>query len=167
MRRIVGVVIAIVVIGFLVVQLVPYGRSHTNPPVTGAPTWDSERTQALFMAACGDCHSNTTSWPWYTNVAPASWLTQRHVDEGREKLNVSTWGSGEQEADDAAEMTRSGEMPPWDYLLLHPEARLSVADRQALAEGLAATFGGEGAEGDEGSEGDEGGEGGEGAEDDD
>lgn len=155
--RIVGIVIAVVVIGFLVLQLVPYGRSHTNPPVTGSPVWDSPRTQALFMTACGDCHSNQTQWPWYTNVAPASWLTQRHVDEGREKLNVSTWGSAEQDADHAAEMVRNGEMPPWDYLLMHPEARLSAADKQALADGLAATFGSEGAEG-------SGGESGEGAE---
>ena len=115
------------------------------------------------MTACGDCHSNETTWPWYTNIAPASWLTQHHVDEGRQKLDVSTWGSGEQEADHAARVVQDGSMPPWDYLLLHPAARLSDADRQALVDGMAATFGAEG-QGGQGAEGQGGGQGTGGAE---
>ncbi len=144
MRRVLGIVLAILVIGFVAIQFVPYGREHTNPPVTGEPAWDSARTATLFMQACGDCHSNETTWPWYTNIAPVSWRLQGHVDEGREALNVSEWGAGEQEADEAAELVQNGEMPPFDYVLAHPEANLSEADRQALVDGLAATFGGEG-----------------------
>ncbi len=141
----------VVVAGFVAIQVVPYGRSHTNPAVVAEPAWDSPRTRELARAACFDCHSNETAWPWYTNVAPVSWLTQRHVDEGREQLNFSTWGRGEQETEHAARLVQRGEMPPWDYLLLHPEARLSDADKQALIDGIVATFGaGEGGEGGEG-----------------
>jgi mono/diheme cytochrome c family protein len=141
MRRILGIVVAVLVLGFVAIQLVPYGRSHSNPPVTGTPPWDSAQTQALFMRACGDCHSNETAWPWYTNVAPISWRIQNHVDEGRATLNVSEWGTGRQKADEAGEKVAEGEMPPADYLLLHPEARLSDVEKQALIDGMNATFG--------------------------
>ena len=130
-----------VVVGLLIlIQLVPYGRDHSNPPVTGTPRWDSPRTEALFTDACGACHSNLTEWPWDSNVAPASWLIQRDVDEGREILNVSEWDRPQEEAGEAAEVTLEGEMPPWQYTLLHSEARLSDGEKQELADGLTRTF---------------------------
>jgi Haem-binding domain len=132
---------AIVIVAFLAIQLVPYGRSHTNPPVTAEPTWDSPQTRDLAARACFDCHSNQTDWPWYTNIAPVSWLTQRHVDEGRAKLNFSTWGTGRQETQSIGRQINSGEMPPWDYLLLHPAARLGDAEKAQLISGLQATLG--------------------------
>ncbi len=141
MRRTLLGVLAIVVAGFLLIQLVPYGRDHTNPSVTGEPPWDSAVTRDLDVRACFDCHSNVTVWPWYSNVAPISWRLQNHVDEGRQKLNVSEWGTRRQEVEHAARLVREGEMPPWDYLILHPEARLSDADTQALLDGFARTFG--------------------------
>jgi hypothetical protein len=141
MKRTALSVLVVLVVGFVVIQLVPYGRAHVNPPVTAEPAWDSAVTRDLAVRACFDCHSNETAWPWYSSIAPVSWLLQRHVDEGREKLNLSEWGSGEQETEDAAQLVREGEMPPWDYLLLHPEARLSADEQQALVEGLARTFG--------------------------
>lgn len=125
----------------LLVQLVPYGRDHENPPVVAEPRWDSPGTRALFLRSCGDCHSHETRWPWYSHVAPVSWLVQRDVEEGREKLNVSDWDRKRQEADEAYEMFAEGEMPLPAYLLTHPEARLGPADRQALLAGLEATFG--------------------------
>ena len=73
------------------IQLVPYGHTHTNPPVVQEPAWYSARTRQLFMAACADCHMNETQWPWYSSVAPVSWLVARHVQEGRERLNFSEW----------------------------------------------------------------------------
>jgi mono/diheme cytochrome c family protein len=134
----------------LLVQLVPYGRNHTNPQVLAEPAWDSPRTRQLFMRACGDCHSYETAWPWYTNLAPVSWMIQRHVDEGRAKFNVSAWGyQDENEAEEAVELYLHGEMPPRSYLPAHPEARLSGTDRQALIDGLFATFGSELRQGEE------------------
>jgi hypothetical protein len=120
------------------IQLVPYGRAHDNPPVTRNAPWPDRESEALARRACYDCHSNETVWPWYSNIAPISWLVQRDVDEGREKLNFSTWGQGKQEIDDAIEVLQDGEMPPWNYLPTHPEARLSEREKEALARGLAA-----------------------------
>jgi len=125
------------------IQLVPYGKDHENPPVTNEPAWDTPRTRSLFFNACRDCHSNETRWPWYASVAPVSWLIYNDVHEGRAEFNVSRWAQGEQEADEAAGMVREGEMPPWFYLPLHSEARLSDADTRDLIRGLIATFGDE------------------------
>jgi mono/diheme cytochrome c family protein len=124
----------------IVAQAVPYGRSHDNPPVTAEPAWDSAATRAQVVESCFDCHSNETKWPWYTNVAPASWLVQKDVDEGRDTLNFSEWDRS-QEGDEAAHVVREGEMPPWQYTLLHRGAKLSDAEKETLARGLEATFG--------------------------
>jgi len=126
----------------LIIQFVPYGHDHTNPPVIAEPAWDSPQTRALFFRACPDCHSNETKWPWYSTIAPASWLITRDIMEGRAEFNVSEWGRPDNEGDDAAETVQNGEMPPWFYLPLHPEASLSPAERQQLINGLLATFGG-------------------------
>lgn len=141
MKKILLRLAAILIVAALAIQLVPYGRSHTNPPVLQEPAWDSPQTRALAQRACFDCHSNETVWPWYSNIAPISWLAQRDVEEGREKLNFSEWGRGEQEIDELAEVIREGEMPMPIYLLQHPEARLSAAEKQALINGLVASTG--------------------------
>lgn len=127
---------------FVLIQLVPYGRNHTNPPVMGTPAWDSLRTQDLFVRTCADCHSHDTVWPWYSQVAPVSWLVQRDVDEGRAKFNVSMWGvQRENEGEEAAETVQDGEMPMPIYLVTHPEARLTETEKSELIQGLMATFG--------------------------
>lgn len=128
--------------GLLMIQLIPYGRDHDNPPVLAEPSWDSAQTRELAVRTCFDCHSNETVWPWYSNVAPMSWLVQRDVDEGREELNYSEWNKP-QEGEESAETVREGSMPPRTYLLAHPEARLSDAELAVLADGLIATFGAE------------------------
>ena len=139
MNRMRNGVLGIVGLGVLI-QLVPYGRDHVNPPVAGEPGWDRPRTRELFLRACKDCHSNQTQWPWYSSVAPASWLVQRDVEEGRSHFNVSEWGREKNHGDEAAEMVREGEMPPWFYLPAHPDARLSERERDELVAGLTATF---------------------------
>lgn len=141
--KLAAIVLVVLVGGFLLIQLVPYGRAHTNPPVLNEAPWDSPQTRTLAERACFDCHSNETEWPWYTNVAPASWLIQRDVDEGREDLNFSEWGSrGEgEEIEELVEVILEGEMPPVQYLPLHPDARLTAAEKQQLADGLEAMTG--------------------------
>lgn len=126
------------------IQLVPYGRDHQNPAVLAEPPWDSPQTRATFMTACGDCHSHETRWPWYTQIAPVSWLIQHDVEEGRSKLNVSVWGlMRENEAEEAAETVTKGEMPLPIYLVMHPEAQLGPEAKAAFVHGLRATFGDE------------------------
>ena len=122
----------------LLIQLVPYGRDHTNPTGGRQIAWDSPRTKELMTDACMDCHSNLTKWPWYSNVAPVSWLVQNDVDEGRAELNLST---DDPEVAEMVETIREGEMPPWQYKPLHPGARLSSQEKQDLIRGIEATFG--------------------------
>ncbi len=130
-----------VVVAILILQLVPYGRRHTNPPGRVEPRWDSPTTRGLAVRACYDCHSNETAWPWYLQVAPLSWLAQRDVDEGRRKLNFSEWDRPQKEARESAKTVRKGEMPPWFYVLIHPDARLTAAETKGLIAGLEATLG--------------------------
>jgi hypothetical protein len=126
---------------FAGIQLVPYGRDHSNPPRVKEPSWEQPSTRALAVRACFDCHSNETQWPWYSGIAPISWLLQRHVDEGRRELNFSEWQRAYEESGESAESVLEGEMPPWDYVILHPAARLSAAEKRALAQGLTASLG--------------------------
>jgi mono/diheme cytochrome c family protein len=135
------------VAALLILQVVPYGRRHTNPPGRVEPRWDAPATRTLAVRACFDCHSNETVWPWYSHVAPISWLAQRDVDEGRRKLNLSGWDRPQKEARESAKTVRKGEMPPWFYVLLHPDARLTPAETQALIAGLEATLGTKGGKG--------------------
>ena len=141
MRRILvslGVVFVVVIVA---IQFFPYGRDHTNPPVAGEPRWDRPRTRVLAARACFDCHSNETVWPWYTHVAPVSWLIQSDVSEGRRTLNYSEWDRGQREAHESAKSVRKGEMPPWFYAWPWTSARLTPVERDELIAGLAATFG--------------------------
>lgn len=126
---------------FCVMQLIPYGRAHTNPPVIQEPAWDSPRTRELAVRACFDCHSNETKWPWYADVAPMSWVMQRDVDIGRTVLNFSEWTHEFELANAAGASVLSREMPPRKYRWLHDAALLTHDEKVELARGLHATFG--------------------------
>ena len=135
MGRVLKVTLGILVVALLGAQAVRPDR--TNPPVesdVAAPPVIG----ALLRRACYDCHSHETVWPWYSLVAPASWLLAHDVREGREELDFSSWGSyGPQrkakKLRETADEVLQSEMPPPLYLLLHREARLSDAERHALA----------------------------------
>ena len=131
-------ILAILAIGFILLQLIPYGKNHTNPPVIQEPPWDSAVTRELAQRACFDCHSNETVWPWYSKIAPVSWLVQRDVDEGREKLNFSEWNRKAEfeELNEVGEAIQEGKMPPLTYYPTHPKARLSDIEKQQLIQGL-------------------------------
>jgi hypothetical protein len=139
-RRFLVRLVLIAIALFVLIQLVPYGRDHTNPPVVREPNWDTPRTRALFLQVCGNCHSNETKWPWYSNVAPVSWLVQHDVDEGRSHFDASDWKPDTDRSRYAWGMLKSGKMPPSYYLPLHPEARLSEQEKTELVGGLKSTF---------------------------
>jgi len=120
---------------FVLIQFVPYGRAHDNPPVTKQAALPPA-AQKVMLTSCGDCHSNLTTWPWYSNVAPASWLVQKDVDEGREKLNFSEWDKPQPGLDEIVEQVDSGEMPPTKFTLLHPSAKLTSSEKAALLAGM-------------------------------
>ena len=121
---------------FLVMQIIPYGRTHTNPRVIKEPSWDSPRTRELAKRACFDCHSNETRWPWYADVAPFSWVVQRDVESARETVNFSAWNVEQPLAATSVSSVLTGNMPPVKYRMAHPEANLNAQETQDLAHGL-------------------------------
>jgi hypothetical protein len=129
--------IAILLVG---VQLVPV--SLTNPPVEATVDSPPEVT-AILRRACFDCHSNETVWPVQAYLAPFSWLVAHDVKEGREELNFSKWSDVEAKraAKSVPKEVEKGDMPPSLYVLAHPGAKLSSAERATLiawARGLGA-----------------------------
>jgi hypothetical protein len=142
-KIVLGVLIGLIAGGILI-QFLPYGHDHTNPPVTAEPQWDSQQTHELVARACYDCHSNQTTWPWYSNIAPVSWLIQHDVEEGRSRLNFTEWNQPQREVDNAARQVQRGAMPPSYYGIMHPTANLTPDEKQALIQGLQASLSGGG-----------------------
>jgi hypothetical protein len=126
--------LAVAVLAVLV-QLVPYGRGGDPEPGVEAP-WPSARARSIAVRACYDCHSREPHRPFYAQLAPVSWLVQRDIDAARRELDFTAWDEGGDEAHDAAEEVEDGDMPPRRYLLLHPGARLSDEEEQALVAAL-------------------------------
>ena len=132
-----GVSLAVV---FALLQLANPPR--TNPPAP--PGHDVSATNppppeiaALLHAACYDCHSDQTKWPWYSHVAPVSWLVASDVRNGRARINFSDWPNehpdwAARRWEDISDELDHREMPPAKYTLLHPAARLTGAQRQEL-----------------------------------
>ena len=116
------------------IQLVPVPRD--NPPVV-APIRVPEDVRIVLEDSCYDCHSNLTEWPWYSRVAPASWLVYRDVKSGRDEMNFSEWGDYSERRrndrlEEIEELVTDKKMPLKIYLPFHPKARLSVADMETL-----------------------------------
>lgn len=139
-KTILNTVLAVLFI-LAVIQLIPYGKPG-NPPIITEPIWNTQATRALAKRACFDCHSNETVWPWYSKVAPVSWLVLMDVNNGRRVLNFSEWGNGKRDGENPKKIQEElleGEMPPFQYTLVHAESRLTNQERQQLSDGLAAT----------------------------
>jgi len=130
----------VIVVLVLLIQFLPYGHTHTNPPVVKEPNWNSPVTRQIAQKACFDCHSNETIWPWYSNIAPMSWLVQRDVDVARSRMNFSDWGRTSVEVGEIIEIVSEGEMPPFQYLLMHPGARFSEQEKTRFIDGINATL---------------------------
>jgi hypothetical protein len=133
-RRFVGRTLLVLAAGLVLAQLVPVDR--VNPPGGGDVEAPPE-VRAILKRACYDCHSSETVWPWYARVAPVSWLIERDVREGRKEVNFSTFTEytvqrRQRKWKEIPEQVEKREMPPWFYTAVHPEARLSDADRAAL-----------------------------------
>lgn len=120
----------------VLIQFVP---SQVSPATNlEAIAWDSPQTKALAERACMACHGGNPPTPWYTKIAPVSWFTNHHVNEGREHLNFST--NYKVKVDEIEEEIHEGEMPLSSYTWLHPEAKLSPEEQKQLIEGLRRTF---------------------------
>ena len=141
--RLLTVIFAATLGTMVVIQAIPYGRAHSNPPITGEPEWATPRTRELMVRACFGCHSNEVEYPAYASVAPISWVVETHVSEGREKVNYSEFNSRQRGADETVEVIEEGSMPPGYYTQFgrHPEAKLTTAEVAELIAGLKATPG--------------------------
>ncbi len=139
--KLIGAFIAVLAIAALSLAH-PWGNLRSNLPQGGsmlAGTDVPDEVRSVLAQKCGDCHSNNTRWPLYSRVAPASWLVEHDVHEGREHLNLSAW---EQYSTDSridllgkmGSQLRQGKMPLKQYVLLHPEARLSDAERKLIVD---------------------------------
>ena len=136
MKRLVRSAALVLLLGGAVAQLIQ--PDTRNPPVNPARSlWNDRRVDPrvanILRRACANCHSHETEWPWYSKISPVSWWLVRHVAGGRAKLNFSDWSAAS--ADQLEEIYDSivkKKMPIPGYLLMHPEARLSQADRDAL-----------------------------------
>jgi hypothetical protein len=136
-KILIGVVIVLVGIQFITID-------KTNPPVDASKdfmtiTDPPAEVEKLIRTSCYDCHSNESTYPWYSNIAPVSWWVKDHINEAREELNFSEWGTYEwkrtdHKLEECAEEVDEGEMPLKSYLIAHSEARLSDEDRAKLVD---------------------------------
>jgi hypothetical protein len=119
-----------------VMQLVPYGRTHSNPPIVREPPWSSPHLRELAVRSCYNCHSNETSWPWYAKLAPLSWVVQFDVETARSVVNFSEWNRTYDLAPYSGQSVMTGNMPPVKYRMAHKEAELTQQETLELAQGL-------------------------------
>lgn len=138
-KKILYVLLAGIVV-FGLIQLLPIGKNHVNPPMVSEPKWDSPETRAMVKEHCFQCHSNETEWPWYSNIAPASWLIYADVYNARRAFNFSDWNAHPGELGEMIGEINEGGMPPIQYWMFHPNSRLDAAQKQALIDGLTATL---------------------------
>lgn len=152
-------IVAGLIVLFAAIQFVPVDRSH--PPVTDPIVFKNVDAELIARRSCYDCHSNENVWPWYGNIAPVSWVVAHHIEEGRSVLNFSdiagtianggergergeageggeggAGGSASEIVEESSETINEGEMPPSYYLLTHPDAALSPADKATLITGI-------------------------------
>ncbi len=136
MKKRVFQILGLLVLGLLVIQLIPFGHDHTNPPIVSEPNWSSPQARALVKEHCFQCHSNETEWPWYSNIAPGSWLIAFDVIEGRRKFNFSDWKNNPEDLDEMVAAIQEGEMPPIQYWIVHPSAQMNAQQKQELITAL-------------------------------
>lgn len=140
MKKALRRILLVFLFAFVVLQF--FRIDKTNPEVVAendfiALTSPSEDVENLLRSACYDCHSNETKYPWYSNVAPVSWWLKHHVDEGREHLNFSEWGTYPEKKqnhklDECAEEVEEGEMPLSSYTWTHSKAKLTAEQIELL-----------------------------------
>ena len=145
-RRVLKWLVVIAICALLALQFVRPAR--TNPAVDQSQTIQAHlqvpaNVGAILDRSCQDCHSNTTRWPWYSNVAPLSWWVIDHVNDGRRHLNFSEWGRydrrrARKKLEEICDEVKGGSMPISSYTQIHRSAKLSPEDVKVLCEWSAA-----------------------------
>ena len=140
MKKLIKIVLFIILLGFVVIQFFRpertstevYGENHITKKMS-VP----DNVHQILKRSCFDCHSDHTTWPWYTNIAPVSWLVAKDVRNGRSKMNFSEWGKIPESKSEArleaiCDEIKEGEMPLENYLMIHKDAVLSQQDKDVL-----------------------------------
>lgn len=128
---------ALAAVAIIVGQLETVHRAASKPRNQELPfVFDSEPARIL-VRACGNCHSNHTEWPWYSQVAPVSWWIAWDVRKGREELDLSRWESyspwqRRDKLESLCGLISTGRMPPRLYSSMHPDARLSETEKKEV-----------------------------------
>lgn len=133
MKKVLKIIVLLLFVGFIAIQFIPAGMS--NPAVNQSETLEAstevpDNVKAILKTSCNDCHSNNTVYPWYSNVAPASWFLADHIREGREEMNFSVWNTYEakkkdKKLEEICSEIQDKEMPLPSYLWIHWDAKLS------------------------------------------
>jgi hypothetical protein len=134
--------VALLVVAAVLVVIQFFPPERTNPPSDPAASFEAvvkppAQVSAIIARACQNCHSHRTVWPWYSRVAPASWLVVDDVVSARRKMNFSAWARmsperAQEVLGDMCQEVKAGDMPLWQYRLLHPAAKLSAAEVAAV-----------------------------------
>jgi hypothetical protein len=135
-KKVLLVLLGLGVVAFIAIQFVPVPGVGVNPPERYALNAPPE-VEHILRKACMDCHSNETRWPWYAKLAPPSWLLIRDVKKGRSRFNLSEWGSADEQErqtdrENAWDQIKDGTMPPWFYIPMHLDARLTAQEKETL-----------------------------------
>lgn len=135
-------VLIVILVAFIIIQFFPIDK--TNPaPTPGMDFIKIKNTPpevaSILNRSCYDCHSNETRYPWYSNIAPSSWILKNHIDEGRKELNFSTFAVYEPKTQahklqECIEMVEKKEMPLESYFIGHQDAKLTDAQRKILTD---------------------------------
>jgi len=135
---------ALAIIGLAFIGLQFSNPARTNPPFDEKQTLESvtavpAEVLAIFAHSCNDCHSNKTNWRWYTYIAPVSWFTVGHVNDGRKELNFSVWGSYRERMKESrlraiCDQSDKGRMPLSSYTFVHRDTKLSRDQVRAICD---------------------------------
>lgn len=142
LKKILKIAAIVIVAALIVVQFIR--PDFTNPPVNEAETLEAsvqvpENIRAIMKRSCSDCHTNTTDYPWYSQISPVSWWLKNHIDEGRRELNFSVWATYQpkrkaKKLEEVCEQINEKEMPLPSYTWVHRDAILSAEETKVLCE---------------------------------
>ena len=140
MKKALKIAVIVLILLFVIAQFVRPDRSA--PPIDNAQVLESNAVvpadvKAILQRSCADCHSNATSYPWYSNISPASWWLQSHINDGRHELNFSEWATyspkkRNKKMEEVCEQVTSREMPLPSYLWIHRDAQMSDDEIKVL-----------------------------------
>ena len=140
MKKILKAILIILIIAFVAIQFIRPLR-NADPEIASnqitATTNIPPNVQQILKVSCYDCHSNTTHYPWYSNIQPPAWILSDHIIEGKKELNFSTFATSPasrryKKFKEIGEQVKDGEMPLFSYILVHRDAALTAEEKSTL-----------------------------------